>query len=180
MKFIQINTHHTPGAMANLMKLTSKPDTWDENNPESGDENNPKHWEDIVSITEPYLVLGRISGLNGRRVVSYKENPRAAIMLPPHVEAQKRPDFTDRDTATCMIKIDQKWYLITSLYCDGKKDPIPKKLIEILEYANKNEIGLLICADSNSWNMLWGCDYTSDRGMKWDEEIIRYSLPSNK
>ena len=117
-KFLQINLHHAVAAVENLRKRTEKSN-------------------EIVFITEPYLIKdkitkkSKISGLNGRTLIADSNEPRAALMLPKQIPAFKMTDFTNRDIATATIKINDKWVIITSLYCDIKKHSISQTLVEL-------------------------------------------------
>jgi ribonuclease HI len=187
VRVMQINLGRRPRAAEELRARLSKEDN------------------NIVLMQEPPKVgkrrrRARSGKFYGGRYFANKANenrgetltPRAAIWLNDKLpfidECMLIQELSDRDVATIIIKLQSKSgaiykTLLCSMYLpyldeNNKiiKDPSKGKLEAILEFANKEKLSVIIGADCNSHNSIWGSRETNERGNTLAEFIIEKGL----
>ena len=114
---------------------------------------------DILCIQEPNkeATSGLSFSSKARTFAGTWAEPRALIHMKDFkVKAHLIPQLSDRDSVTVKIGEGPEGFLITSTYCDGKKDRWPDSFTKTLDYAHTNNLTLVATMDSNAHSVLWG------------------------
>lgn len=163
-KFIQTNLQHSQTASASLRRVL-------ETNPNT-----------ISMIQEPWIRNGRICGLGsigGKLIVDASvSNPRTCIFTPKHVPTILNNELGSRDlTAVKLIRKQQKLpdIVLASAYLPGDEDVPATELNSLVESCEREELGLIIAADSNAHHTLWGNADTNTRG----EDMLNFIFSNN-
>lgn len=84
--------------------------------------------------------------------------------------------ISTKDITTVQISILRQQVLVVSAYLDSTDTTVWTVDMEsVIEYADKNSLGLIICVDSNSHSTLFGPD-TNTRGRKLEDAIAGHNL----
>ena len=95
--------------------------------------------------------------------------PRAAIVYSKSLSRSilPLPQFTNRDMAALLInnpRSRSSKLILCSFYWSHGSDELPSSFIDLVEYANTNNIPIVIGSDSNAHNVYWGSSDTNPRG----------------
>ena len=126
----------------------------------------------VAFLHEPYMNSKKnVGGIPRAYKVyqgRYNTKVRAAIAISKKINSWALSQYSNEDITTIGIKSHDKTIILCSLYCPyvpGKRDLPPHKLILELTRRCKDEgWGLIIAADANSQNEIWGSTKTNDRG----------------
>ena len=114
----------------------------------------------IAFITEPYTAYDKIVSLPLGYNVFPQEPlsppPRAGLAIPAHLPVSFLPDLSTRDSASVLVTIGDRKFLLVSGYCDITLDPIPSWLRDCVKYAEDNQHELVIGLDTNAHSALFG------------------------
>ncbi|XP_024874752.1 uncharacterized protein LOC112456449, partial [Temnothorax curvispinosus] len=116
------------------------------------------HTKHLFLIQEPWLVKGHIKGLGGCGKLFKADNaerPRACIVA-KGIDACLLPQFSDGD-------------LVARNY------PPQRNMIEIVAYAKKKGLELLLGCDANSHHLVWGSSNINPRG----ESLLDFIISTN-
>ena len=130
----------------------------------------------IVMSTEPYVKMGKIASAPPNTVViSYGENPRAAIITSKNLNILKLDNLSTKDCAVAILKTSNEQSVLASIYMDIKKAVDTPWLRNLFDYCNKKQLPLIICTDTNAHSSLYG-NSTNKRGEELEDIIINNSL----
>ena len=92
--------------------------------------------------------------------------PRAAILVHKGLEKQcnELTQFTTPDQIAIEIKHENQTFIIASTYMDITLDIPPAQTSPLIQYAQKRNIPLITCSDTNSRHTLWGDKICNSRG----------------
>ena len=110
-------------------------------------------------MTEPAVIRQRLSNLpkTYQVIPQIREgSPRAAIYSSGHIKIHEISSLTQRDVVVGLLKCGGKQTALISAYMDIKIDAIPSHFLKVLEYCKAKGYSILIAADTNSHNTLWG------------------------
>ena len=143
---------------------------------------NTKHNSFIALVQEPPLSYDekRIIGFAAGNNLIYEQSgtkPRAAIYISKNINFWTMPEYTNDDMATCMIKLQNKSIILTSVYMDiTNKEVWPEHFKKLITYARRRHIGIIIGTDSNAHSTLWGSPVNNARGDKLEDLIYSENL----
>ena len=105
----------------------------------------------VMLLQEPYCYKGRACLIPpGIEKIGFDENPRAYILANKGLSVSKVSHLCSRDFATALVKLGGKQTLVVSAYLDILLTPIPRELIEIIQFATSRRFSLLIGMDTNA------------------------------
>ena len=140
---------------------------------------------DLVLIQEPWLVQGRIAGLaqsKGKLIFDTSiGNSRACILMKPELNPLVISEFCSRDLVALRVKIHMGGreldLVLASVYLpyDSPSPPPSHDLQRLVEYCEGHHLHLIMGADANSQNMVWGSSKTNQRG----ESLLEFILLNN-
>ena len=115
----------------------------------------------IALIQEPPLEGGLVKDIDDFNCIA-RPNARAAIISLKHINLISCDDFCDDDLSVCLVQDSRtnNGMLLVSIYMDGEL-PIElslTKLDNIISFAEKNGLRLIISGDFNAWSHAWGKD----------------------
>lgn len=127
----------------------------------------------IIFITEPYCDRNNNIPNLHKDMFTFQpldrtERPRAAIAI--HKEfvpmTTELTELSNRDTTTIMITINKTKHILSCIYSDinNKVDIITSTLENISTTANKLQASLIINADANAHNVMWGDKRSDPKG----------------
>ena len=73
-------------------------------------------------------------------------------------------DFTNRDSASAIIRSDDGDFCVSSLYLDIEIKPNNTTFMELVKECKKRKLPLVVGMDSNAHSSMWGAEDTNDRG----------------
>ena len=167
LKVLQVNLQHSKAASAALCHCVTSQNI------------------DIVLIQEPWLVKGRVAGLNGQGELIYcrtVRNTRTCILVRNRTQCLPSIEFCSRDITT--VKLTSKVrgvgsgdITISSVYLpyDDAQPPPTRELASLVEHHNVSGGHLLVGCDSNAHSAEWGSTDTNRRG----EHLLRFLLSNN-
>ena len=133
----------------------------------------------ICMITEPYTAFKKIANVHHNYIAlpnaTQAERPRAAILLPRLLRHTFLDQLSGQDRVVALVSTKSGLVLLASVYLDIHKDVVQPWLKEIVEYAERKRVPLLMAMDSNAHSQLYGPD-TKARGEKLEEFILQYNL----
>ena len=131
----------------------------------------------ICLLTEPFRYKDRLASMPQRCHVvpdlNTVRDPRASIIS--NLELIEISALCTKDSAVAIIKHRGGKYLLVSLYMDINLEIRGEHVSNILSYAAKMNIPLLIGADTNSHTTLFGPD-SNRRGVNLEELILNDGL----
>ena len=137
----------------------------------------------LFALQEVQYVYNRIPNLRGHRILIDRscEEPRAALFFSKNLYIWGVADFTNQMMATGLwLKEDGQQIYVVSLYTDGtiqQKDMVIEPLLDqLVRSARQEGREVLILADANAWNTLWGSEETNNRGEAWEGFIVENRL----
>ena len=136
----------------------------------------------IFGLQEPHLKNdGMISTFrNSDLIYDRGKLSRAALFHSSEITMTPHPTYTGRDIATGYWNTGDPTHpqiLVTSVYMDGDNEEVwPSPLVPLIKHAIKKKLELIILADCNAWNTLWGMDKTNSRGTKIEDLIMKYNI----
>ena len=106
--------------------------------------------------------------------------PRAAIFASNGLDVIPIPTYIDRDISTVRWVTgsdDIGDVIVTSVYVDREtEDGVPVRLINLVNYCDRNKLKLLILTDANAHSPLWGETYTEYRGECFEDFLVGKNL----
>lgn len=106
--------------------------------------------------------------------------PRAAIAYTKHLDNFVIPmaSFTARDIATIKMTSANHFsdFLVSSFYWDGTTPDPPPLLVELIIFAHRHSLPLVLSGDSNAHHTAWGSTNINKRGERLMECIIKHGL----
>ena len=128
-------------------------------------------------LTEPYHYKNKICK-TGYNFDLFPDNtlsapPRAAILVPKHMNATFLPQLSCPDAVAIYFK--QHDLLVISGYCDGKLPMIQPWLTKITDYASNKNCKVVFGLDTNAHSELYGHE-TDNRGEILEEYILNNNL----
>ena len=107
---------------------------------------------------------------------AWSPDSRAAIYVHNSIDTWYLESFSNRDMVAVQATINSQRVIIASIYMDGKeKEPIKAEHYKLVEYAHKENMGLLLGLDSNCHSTLYG-PKTNKRGEKFEDFIAGMGL----
>ena len=135
----------------------------------------------IGFLQEPWVYRGRVAGLAGIRKHHSQENHfRTAICHSNDMNMWEVPQFTNSDVTTCIWRPSslpscKEIYLISAYWAGGDTE-IPKLLVEVVEFCQRDNIKFLCGIDSNAHSSWWANKRTDRRGEKLEDFLIEQNL----
>ena len=83
-------------------------------------------------------------------------NTRVNLFIPKNLHFTQIASLTSPNSMAALGKINNKEVLLVSLYIPPKLTNILNWLTDILKYADKNNLGMLLAGDFNAHSPLWG------------------------
>ena len=132
-------------------------------------------------ISEPYTVENKVVLRPSRYKVipsgTSDSRPRAALFIPPGIEATSLGHLCTADCAVAQVFWQGRTIVIASVYLDIDDPVVQDWLEEVVDYAERKQFGLIIGMDSNAHSYLFGnSDETNDRGEELEEFIMMRDL----
>ena len=126
----------------------------------------------VAFLHEPYMNSKKnVGGIPRQYTVyqgKYNTKVRSCIAISKKMNSWAMSQYSNEDITTIGIKSHDKIIILCSLYCPyvpGNRDLPPHNIIVKLTNKCKEEgWGLIIAADSNSHNEVWGSTKTNRRG----------------
>jgi ribonuclease HI len=146
------------------------------------------HWFDqlkgrtgIALLQEPHNIKGKISNL--KNTLKYctdtsGKNCRAAIITTNNINWWRLDQFCTVDQATVAIKTKQNTITVfSSIYMpfDSIDPPPSTTTSELVAFCEENNWDLIVGADANSHNQVWGSSDNNQRG----EKLLEYIVSTN-
>ena len=124
----------------------------------------------LTFLQEPPTTPKRVVGFSPNNHLFYDasaDRPRTAIYASKNLNLWPVSEYTDRDITTCLWKRqNERNVYVASAYMDIQdNEVISSKLLKLLQYCQRKNFDLLICADTNAHSSLWNCDETNRRGL---------------
>ena len=135
----------------------------------------------IALIQEPYLIRGKIQGLqNNLKIYRGSQGPkiRACIATSNNIEAWLLTQYSNQDQTAIGIRMGGDILIVASTYMpyDSIDPPPPKILEELTLFCKEKKWSLIVGADANSHNTVWGSTDTNQRGDKLLDFILSSDL----
>ena len=134
----------------------------------------------IVLIQEPYCPFGRVRGFSKDfNIFTGKENAkvRACILTTKNIGAWLLGQYSNEDQVAIAFKTNKKIIVLVSTYMPGDSidAPPPQILKDLTLFCEGNVWDLLVGADANSHNLIWGSTNNNKRG----EDLLEFIMASN-
>ena len=134
----------------------------------------------IVLIQEPYCPFGRVRGFSKDfNIFTGKENAkvRACILTTKNIGAWLLGQYSNEDQVAIAFKTNNKIIVLVSTYMPGDSidAPPPQILKDLTLFCEGNGWDLLVGADANSHNLIWGSTNNNKRG----EDLLEFIMTSN-
>jgi ribonuclease HI len=131
----------------------------------------------IMLVQEPYCYKGRVCLTpQGIDKIGSEDNPRAYVLANRKLAINKVSHLCSRDFAVGLMKLGGKQTLVVSAYLDILLTPIPRELVEIIQFADRRRFALLIGVDTNAHSKLWMSRDNNSRGRALTDYIIENNL----
>ena len=139
----------------------------------------------IYLIQEPYVISNEVRSLSvpGHDTISVKrsgERPRACILFNRELKLFALPNLSTRDVAaaTLQCQIDGKieQIIIASVYLPIESPCPTQDLKDLVEYAERGKLPILIGCDSNAHHTDWGSTSCNSRGNSLADFLAMKSL----
>ncbi len=139
----------------------------------------------LALIQEPWVRNDKVLGLNcpGADLVYARgiEKPRTCIMVNKRLNYVPVLEHCSRDLTTVKLLAEEtsRQILMASVYLPYDDDARNLPSIEVcnlVEFANSERLGLILCCDSNSHNVVWGSSDTNVRGKLLLDYIVSSKL----
>ena len=135
----------------------------------------------IALIQEPHYSINNTMGLS-KELKIYKGRSegkiRASIATTKDIDAWLLTQFSNEDQVAIAMKMEDSVIVFSSTYMpyDSMEPPPPKILSELCMYCTNKNWNLIVGADANSHNTVWGSSDTNDRGDKLLDFILSTNL----
>ena len=174
LTFSQINLHHCTTASLALNEWFARQEKRGNSGVECSDAK-------IALIQEPYLSRGKVQGLHKNLKIFRGSNGpkiRACIATTDNIEAWLLTQFSNQDQTAIGLRMGGNILVVASTYMpyDSIDPPPPKILEELTLFCKEKKWSLLIGADANSHNTVWGSTDTNQRGDKLLDFILSSDL----
>ena len=127
----------------------------------------------IMLVQEPYCYKGRACLTPpGIDRIGLDDNPRAYILANRKLAMSKVSHLCTKDFAVGLMKLGGKQTLVVSAYLDILLTPIPRELVEIIQFADSRRFAMLVGVDSNAHSKLWMSRDNNSRGRALTDYII--------
>ena len=114
----------------------------------------------IICLQEPHVYGSRIPDLDPNLINFFSVSggrPRAAVAVPRNSDWMMVEAVSSSDMAVCFKKDPgKKGLIVASVYMDIAKSIHSRELSPLLEYHDRTDSDLVICADSDAHSHLWG------------------------
>ena len=134
----------------------------------------------IIGIQEPPVHRSRIHGFDRSHKLHYApvDQVRAALYTSSNLKSWPMPEFTNRDMATCTVKVGSplKEIVVSSIYMDITKPVWPEAFRSLVNRVLSRNQKLLVLADTNSHSTLWGCPESNSRGEEFEMNLVGSDL----
>ena len=131
----------------------------------------------IMLLQEPYCYKGRPCLIPpGVYRLGSEDNPRAYILSSKSLGISKVSNLCTRDFAVGLTKFGGKQTLVVSAYLDILTTPVPRELINIIQFADRRRFALLVGIDTNAHSKLWMSRDNNSRGRALTDYIIENNL----
>ena len=170
IEFLQVNLHHCVSAVQHFdQSFKKKLSVCHRNGSEA-----------IALIQEPYQRFNRATGFsNEYKVISGpgKGVTRACIAVSKKLNFWLLTQFSNEDQVAIVVKSNNKFIVIVSLYMDGLSSELPPPTFfrNLVNYCDEKHYGLLVGTDANSHHTAWASTDINDRG----EHLLHYLLSKN-
>ena len=129
----------------------------------------------VALVQEPHNTMGKITNISKNLKVftgKTNQNIRASIITTPDVEAWLLGQFSNEDQVAIAFKSGNKIITMASTYMpyDSQEAPPPQITRDLISFCLQKGWGLVIGADANSHNEVWGSSDTNNRG----DELLNY------
>ena len=166
----QINLHHCQAATLGCGQRLVGPNQWTRQDLER---------IDIAMVQEPYLNNGQVKIFHNNINIYSSSEPdnRACVLMNKNIKGFLMQQFTARDQTVVQIKLGSKNIFVISVYMpyDSPNSPPSELLKNTVDFAQDNNISIIIGTDSNSHNTSWGSTNNNKRG----EDLLEYILHKN-
>ena len=136
----------------------------------------------ISLLTEPHLVYNKLHGFpRGTQIIydntipKHKPGPRAAIVCSRELTMTALPQWSGRDCAAAILRLDKEYIIVASVYLDIRTSPRPAWLEALLDMAATKDYPLILGIDSNAHSTLYGPNNNA-RGDEIEDLIIQHGL----
>ncbi|KAL7725291.1 hypothetical protein ACLKA6_000708 [Drosophila palustris] len=120
---------------------------------------------DIAFLQEPWILSGKINGLNtriGNLIYAYEQQrPRAALLLNKKIIFVPLSQFITEDLVAVWAKVptasgEQEAVLATAYFPVDSSDAPPREVRALVEYCQDKRIRWIIGCDANAHHTVWG------------------------
>ena len=134
---------------------------------------------DVAFITEPYAPYGLVRIEAGKGCIissrgTKKNPPRACLRL--CLPSWPMDEFTNRDMATAMIRLEGGDFCVASLYLDIDYKVNNESFIQLIERCESQGTPLIMGLDSNAHSQLWGCEESNQRGEELEAILLEHEM----
>ncbi|KAL7724596.1 hypothetical protein ACLKA6_010173 [Drosophila palustris] len=120
---------------------------------------------DIAFLQEPWILSGKIKGLNtreGNLIYAYEQQrPRAALLLNKKMTFVPLSQFITEDLVAVWAKVptasgEQEAVLASAYFPGDSSDAPPREVSALVEYCQDKRIRWIIGCDANAHHTVWG------------------------
>ncbi|KAL7726559.1 hypothetical protein ACLKA6_010424 [Drosophila palustris] len=128
---------------------------------------------DIAFLQEPWILSGKIKGLNtreGNLIYAYEQQrPRAALLLNKKMTFVPLSQFITEDLVAVWAKVptasgEQEAVLASAYFPGDSSDAPPREVSALVEYCQDKRIRWIIGCDANAHHTVWGSTDVNKRG----------------
>ncbi|KAL7726469.1 hypothetical protein ACLKA6_001091 [Drosophila palustris] len=128
---------------------------------------------DIAFLQEPWILSGKIKGLNTRKgnlIYAYEQQrPRAALLLNKKMTFVPLSQFITEDLVAVWAKVptasgEQEAVLASAYFPGDSSDAPPREVSALVEYCQDKRIRWIIGCDANAHHTVWGSTDVNKRG----------------